>query len=101
VGAGRPSASNSGLRISEALGLTWEHIELGPRPRVLVREQLYNRSRRSLKSRQGRRDIPLAPVMAERLRAHRRDTFRGDRGRQCSRPKRGGSFLDQTSRGGC
>jgi integrase len=36
--------THSGLRISEAIGLTWEHVELGRRPRVLVREQLYNAS---------------------------------------------------------
>ncbi len=29
--------THTGLRISEAIGLTWEHIELGDRPRVLPR----------------------------------------------------------------
>jgi integrase len=33
--------AHTGLRISEAIGLTWEHIDLGKRPRVLVREQVY------------------------------------------------------------
>lgn len=31
--------AHTGLRISEAVGLTWEHLELGERARVLVREQ--------------------------------------------------------------
>ena len=71
--------THTGLRISEAIGLTWEHIELGRRPRVLVREQVYNGKRRRLKTRQGRREIRLSPAMAERLRAHRRDAYSGDR----------------------
>lgn len=71
--------THTGLRISEAVGLTWEHVELDSRPRILVREQVYNGKRRRLKTRQGRRDIPLSTGMAERLRAHRRDTYRGDR----------------------
>ncbi len=69
--------AHTGLRVSEAIGLTWQHIELGARPRVKVREQLYNGQRRRLKSRDGRRDVPLSPRMAEQLRALRRDTFQG------------------------
>jgi len=45
---------------------------------VRVREQFYRRERRRLKSRQGRREVPLSPGMAERLRQHRRDAYRGD-----------------------
>ncbi len=70
--------THTGLRISEALGVTWRHVELGPRPRLLVREQVYEGSRQRLKSRSGRREIPLSPGMAERLRIHRRDSFRGE-----------------------
>lgn len=70
--------THTGLRISEALGVTWRHVELGRRPRLLVREQVYEGSRQRLKSRSGRREIPLSPGMAERLRAHRRDNFRGE-----------------------
>src|SRR4051812_21255636 len=33
--------AHTGLRISEAVGLTWEHLELGNSPRVKVREQFY------------------------------------------------------------
>ena len=56
--------AHTGLRISEALGLRWAHLDLGERPRVMVREQLYKGNRRKLKSRDGRRDVPLSPQMA-------------------------------------
>jgi integrase len=62
---------HTGLRISEAIGLTWEHLELEGKPHVKVREQYYRCERRRLKSGAGRRDIPLAPKMAARLTAHR------------------------------
>jgi len=71
--------AHTGLRISEAVGLTWEHIDLGARPRVLVREQSYKGERRRLKSRQGRRDIPLSAGMAARLTELRRDAYKGER----------------------
>jgi integrase len=68
---------HTGLRISEAIGLTWEHLELGDQPRVKVREQVYRGKRRKLKSGAGRRDIPLSTGMAKKLLAHRRDAYRG------------------------
>jgi integrase len=71
--------AHTGLRISEAIGLTWEHVELGPRPRILVREQFYRGKRRKLKSRHGRRNVPLSPGMVERLGELRRDTYGGDK----------------------
>jgi len=69
---------HTGLRISEAVGLTWAHIDLGDSPRVLVREQFYKGERKRLKSGNGRRDIPLSAGMAGRLLAYRRDGFRGE-----------------------
>ena len=36
--------AHTGLRISEAVGLTWEHVDLGERPHVKVREQFYEAS---------------------------------------------------------
>lgn len=59
--------THTGLRVSEAVGLTWQHVELGQRPRILVREQFYRGERRKLKSRYGRREIPLSAGMARRL----------------------------------
>jgi len=69
----------TGLRISEALGLRWEHLDLGESPRVMVREQFYRGKRRKLKSGAGRRDLPLALDMSGRLLAYRRDSYRGPR----------------------
>ena len=63
--------THTGLRISEAVGLCWEHLDLGERPRVLVREQFYEGKRSRLKSKSGKRDVPLSPGMAERLRTRR------------------------------
>lgn len=70
--------THTGLRISEAVALTWDHVELGARPRVLVREQFYRGERKRLKSAHGRRDIPLAPGMGARLLELRRDSYRGE-----------------------
>lgn len=69
--------SATGLRISEAVGLTWENTELGDRAHVKVREQVYRGKRRKLKSGAGGRDVPLSTGMAARLLAHRRDSYRG------------------------
>jgi integrase len=69
--------THTGLRISEAVGLTWAHLDLGDNPHVQVREQFYKGQRKRLKSGAGRRDIPLSAGMAARLLAHRRDTYRG------------------------
>jgi integrase len=70
--------THTGLRISEAIGLPWRHVDLGTRPRAPVREQFCEGERQRLKSRHARRDLPLSAGMAERLRARRRDCYRGD-----------------------
>jgi hypothetical protein len=36
--------THTGLRVSEAIGLTWRHLHLGTRSRELVREQFYGAS---------------------------------------------------------
>jgi integrase len=69
--------AHTGLRISEAVGLRWEHLDLGEHPKVRVREQLYNGKRKRLKSKDGKRDVPLSPGMARHLLALRRDGYRG------------------------
>lgn len=69
--------SATGLRISEAVGLTWEHTDLGEGPHVKVREQIYEGRRKRLKSNAGRRDVPLSDGMAACLLAHRRDSYKG------------------------
>lgn len=70
---------HTGMRISEVVGLTWEHLQLEGKPIVKVREQVYRGKRRRLKSGAGRRDIPLAPRMAARLREHREAHYSGPR----------------------
>ena len=64
----------TGLRISEAIGLNWEHVDLGSNPTVRVREQCYRGVRRKLKSGAGKRDLPLSPQMAARFTARRRES---------------------------
>ena len=59
--------AHSGLRISEAIGLTWADVVFGARPRLLVRRQRCRGQWRTLKSRAGRRDVPLSKGMAQRL----------------------------------
>lgn len=58
--------AQTGLRISEALALRWSEIDMGRR-RVLVRRRLRNGSLAPPKSRYGRRDVPLAPSLAQAL----------------------------------
>jgi integrase len=69
--------THTGLRISEAIGLRWEHLDLGDAPKVRVREQLYKGTRKRLKSRDGKRDVPLSPGMTQQLLALRRDGYEG------------------------
>lgn len=70
----------TGLRISEAVGLRWEHLVLtGDQRRVKVREQFYKGRRKKLKSKSGKRDVPLSPLMADLLLGHRRDHYGGDK----------------------
>ena len=68
-------AGVGGLRIGEAVGLTWETLDLGDQPKVKVREQVYRGKRKRLKSKDGKRDIPLPGSIAEKLLAHRRDAY--------------------------
>lgn len=69
--------AHTGVRISEAIGLTWAHVDLGEHPRILVREQFYEGKRKRLKTGSGKRDVPLSAQMAARLLAHRRDSYAG------------------------
>jgi integrase len=56
----------TGLRISEALALTWQDIDFGRR-RVRVRRRLRSGKMGPLKSGYSRRDVPLAAPLAQRL----------------------------------
>jgi integrase len=59
--------AHTGLRISEAAGLTWADVEFGERARVRVRQQDCRGEVGQLKSASSRRDVPLSPGMARRL----------------------------------
>jgi integrase len=62
----------TGVRIGEAIGLRWEHLDLGgERGTVRVREQVYEGVRKRLKTSNGKRDLPLSPGMTGRLLAKR------------------------------
>ncbi len=63
--------AHTGLRISEAIGLTWADTELGTTPRLLVRRQDCRGEIGPLKSAKSRRDIPLSPGMVRRLKVAR------------------------------
>src|SRR5919109_1417406 len=59
--------AETGLRVSEALGLEWSDVEFGGVPRLRVRRQFYRGTLKRLKSRNGRRDLPLSAALARRL----------------------------------
>ncbi len=56
----------TGLRVSEALALTWGDLDLGRR-RVAVRRRVNGGKLAPPKTRFGRRDVPLSQGMAQRL----------------------------------
>jgi integrase len=59
--------AHTGLRISEAIGLTWADVEFGDRPRLRVQRQDCRGEVGGLKSEHSRRDLPLSSGMARRL----------------------------------
>jgi integrase len=61
--------THTGLRISEQLGLNGGDVRLGSKPHLQVRRQYYRGQLRRLKTRNARRDLPLSPGMARKLRA--------------------------------
>jgi integrase len=63
--------AHTGLRVSELLGLDWSDVQFGERPTLTVRRQCYRGTVKPLKSRAGRRDLPLSPAMARKLWAAR------------------------------
>ncbi len=66
--------AGTGLRVSEALALERRHLALdGERPGVRVRRALVKGTVAPPKSRHGRRIVPLAPALVDRLRAHLAD----------------------------
>ena len=58
--------ADTGLRIGEALALTWAHVDMGRR-RVQVRRRVYEGQYAPPKSRYGRRDVPISEGLAREL----------------------------------
>lgn len=71
--------AHTGVRISELIGLRWEHLDLGEQPKVMIREQVYEGTRRAPKTEASIRDIPLSPGMRQALLAHRTKTYAGEK----------------------
>jgi Phage integrase family len=59
--------AHSGMRVGEALGLTWRNVHRGDDPYLAIREQIYNGERKGLKSSHSDRRIPLSPKLAREL----------------------------------
>ena len=59
--------TQTGLRISEAIGLTVGDIAFGERPRIKLRRQLVRGEWDTLKTKAGKRDVPLSPALSRAL----------------------------------
>lgn len=59
--------TQTGLRISEAIGLQWRDVEFGEHPQLHVRRQDCRGEVGPLKTKNSRRDLPLSPVLARWL----------------------------------
>ncbi len=69
----------TGLRIGEAVALTWADVDMGA-CRVRVRRRFYRGRFGPPKSRYGRRSVPISESMARRLWAERKTRRAGDDG---------------------
>jgi integrase len=71
----------TGLRISEAVGLQWQDVELGTtRPHIKVRRQNYKGTIKKLKTRASKREVPLTPGMVATLLELRGKHYTGEEG---------------------
>lgn len=60
----------AGLRISEALGLTWQHVDLGDAPMLHIRQGAADGQLLPLKTKTSRADLPMDPRLAKILTAY-------------------------------
>lgn len=84
---------HTGVRVSEAIGLRWEDIQLGEPSHIRVRRQVCRGRVKPPKSRYGRRNIPLSPGMVATL-AERRDQWTYTRDADPLFASAGGKCLD-------
>lgn len=70
--------AQTGLRISEAIAVTWADVDLGTTPRVSVERQNYRGEVKRLKSAHSRRTIPLSAGMVAALRERRARSYAGE-----------------------
>lgn len=59
--------AQTGVRISELLGLTWKDVHLGDDPHVMVTEQVYRGQRKQLKTEASEARVPLSGTLASWL----------------------------------
>jgi integrase len=57
----------TGCRVGEILGLTWQHVHLGDDPYILVAEQVYKGQRKQLKTDASMARVPVSATMASWL----------------------------------
>jgi integrase len=70
--------AQTGLRVSEAIAVTWADIDLGTNPSVKVERQNYRGELKALKSSHSRRKLPLAAQLAATLRERRGRSYAGE-----------------------
>ncbi len=59
--------AQTGVRIGELLGLTWENVHLGDDAHIMVAEQVYRGQRKQLKTEASKARVPLSSTMASWL----------------------------------
>jgi integrase len=59
--------AQTGMRVGEALGLTWGNVHLGDDPFIMVVEQVYRGERKRLKTEGSTGKVPLSPFIASWL----------------------------------
>jgi integrase len=59
--------AQTGVRVGEALGLTWGNVHLGDDPHIMVAEQVHRGRRKKLKTDASKAPVPLSAAMASWL----------------------------------
>jgi integrase len=89
--------AETGLRISEALALRWDDVDLGRR-RVSVRRRLYRGRIGPPKSRYGRRDVPITAALGRDLWTARKSAAAGADGDPVFATLAGGYLMAENAR---